>query len=254
MIIPARLPPRDDPLQPIGREDAVARLHHAPIGVEVPPHHHGGELPVGRQLAVSRGDGGFGVGAHEEADEDGELGDLLEEGPGLLAAGLLVDGEEAALGLGVVEENRGIQRLVVAEAEELLVGDVGGEARGGEEVRGGEVLPRVGVDAENGVVESALRVSSARCADAENAVVVQAARAVPRQQRAQQRRHREAAVVQEKQIRHCARSEVLLLHVHVPHRDEVLQQRVDQRVALHVRHRIMQSAPTSSSLEIVISL
>ena len=60
--------------------------------------------------------------------------------------------------LGVVEENRGNQGLVVGETEKLLVGDVGGEAGGLEEVGGGEVLAVGDVDAENGVVERALRV------------------------------------------------------------------------------------------------
>lgn len=60
--------------------------------------------------------------------------------------------------LGVVEENRGNQGFVVGETEKLLVGDVGGEAGGLEEVGGGEVLAVGDVDAENGVVERALRV------------------------------------------------------------------------------------------------
>lgn len=60
--------------------------------------------------------------------------------------------------LGVVEENRGNQGLVVGETEKLLVGDVGGEPGGLEEVGGGEVLAVGDVDAENGVVERALRV------------------------------------------------------------------------------------------------
>lgn len=69
-----------------------------------------------------------------------------------------MDGEEAVLRLGVVEEDRGDQGLVVGETEKLLVGDVGGEAGGLEEVGGGKVLAVGDVDAENGVVERALRV------------------------------------------------------------------------------------------------
>ena len=60
--------------------------------------------------------------------------------------------------LGVVEENRGNQGFVVGETEKLLVGDVGGEPGGLEEMGGGEVLAVGDVDAENGVVERALRV------------------------------------------------------------------------------------------------
>lgn len=73
-----------------------------------------------------------------------------------------MDGEQAVLRLGVVEENRGNQGLVVGEPEKLLVGDVGGEAGGVEEVGGGEVLAVGDVHAENGVVERALRVRERR--------------------------------------------------------------------------------------------
>ena len=85
--------------------------------------------------------------------------------------------------LGVVEENRGNQGFVVGETEKLLVGDVGGEAGGLEEVGGGEVLAVGDVDAENGVVERALRVREEKRKKkeyAENAVVVQTGDAVPR--------------------------------------------------------------------------
>ena len=84
--------------------------------------------------------------------------------------------------LGVVEENRGNQGFVVGETEKLLVGDVGGEPGGLEEMGGGEVLAVGDVDAENGVVERALRVRERKKEGgyAENAVVVQTGDAVPR--------------------------------------------------------------------------
>ena len=139
-----------------------------------------------------------------------------------------MNGKQAALGLGVVQENRGNQGFVIGETEKLLVGDIRGEAGGLQEVGGSEVLALGDVYAENGVVESALRIRRREKAKyAENAVVVQTADAVPGQKVAQERRHRVVLVVQEHEVGDHARYDVLLLNVHVADRDEVLYHIVD---------------------------
>lgn len=77
-----------------------------------------------------------------------------------------MNGEDGVLSAGVVQKHGGHQgydhnarmrsTLVVGVANVLLVGDVLGEGRRGDEVGGGEILLLADVDAKDAVVEGAL--------------------------------------------------------------------------------------------------